>query len=129
MSESPTSLPGTERVRDFVRQRYGAIAEQADESRGCASTGSSCCGTKDDSNCGVKLGYTAEQLASAPAGDDLGLGCGNPLAIASIQPGETVLDGADDGDRSLPEDEAARSGRVCHVIRDKPAGAREVTIG
>jgi len=41
---------------------------------------------------GEKLGYTAEQLAAAPAGADLGLGCGNPLAIASIRPAETVLD-------------------------------------
>lgn len=39
-----------------------------------------------------KLGDPAEELAAAPAGADLGLGCGNPLAIASIQPGETVLD-------------------------------------
>jgi len=92
MSETKAPLPETERVREFVRQRYGAIAEQADESCGCASSGSSCCGTKDDDNYGAKLGYTAEQLASAPAGADLGLGCGNPLALASIQPGETVLD-------------------------------------
>lgn len=84
-------LPNTEQIRDFVRERYGAIAEQADDRCGCAS-GSSCCGTKDDSHYGAKLGYTAEQLATAPAGSDLGLGCGNPLAIASIRPGETVLD-------------------------------------
>src|SRR5688572_24282780 len=49
-------------------------------------------GGADDRNYGEKLGYTAEQLALAPAGADLGLGCGNPLAIASITSGERVLD-------------------------------------
>ncbi|ACB74874.1 arsenite methyltransferase [Opitutus terrae] len=84
-----TILPDIEQIRNFVRERYGAIAEQADETCGCSATG--CCGgTKE--NYGEKLGYSAEQLAAAPAGSDLGLGCGNPLAIASIRPGETVLD-------------------------------------
>ncbi len=84
------SLPEADEVRSFVRERYGAIAEQAGDACGCASGG--CCGGGDDRSYGEKLGYTAEQLASAPAGADLGLGCGNPLAIASIKPGETVLD-------------------------------------
>ena len=99
-----TILPETEKIRDFVRARYGAIAEQAGEDCGCAPTcceevrppvaaAKTCC--DGDGQCqtyGEKLGYTAEELAAAPAGADLGLGCGNPLAIASIQPGETVLD-------------------------------------
>lgn len=84
-----TSPLDTEQVRTFIRQRYGAIAAQSDASCGCAATG--CCGGEPE-NYGVKLGYTPEQLASAPAGADLGLGCGNPLAIASIKPGEVVLD-------------------------------------
>lgn len=84
-----STLPETEKVREYVRERYGAIAEQSDESCGCGSTG--CCGG-EGKNYGEKLGYTAEELAAAPAGSDLGLGCGNPLAIASIKPGEVVLD-------------------------------------
>ncbi len=84
-----TTLPDTEQIRSFVRERYGAIAEQADESCGCKSTG--CCGGANE-NYGEKLGYSAGELAAVPAGADLGLGCGNPLAIASIKPGETVLD-------------------------------------
>ena len=87
---SNPTLPEPEQIRSFVRERYGAIAEQADESCGCQSAG--CCGGKSEASYGEKLGYTAEQLAAAPAGSDLGLGCGNPLAIASIKPGETVLD-------------------------------------
>jgi ubiquinone/menaquinone biosynthesis C-methylase UbiE len=87
----------SEKIRDYVRERYGAIATQANESAapGCGCSGSvsssSCCDASGQAY-GEKLGYTAEQLAAAPAGADLGLGCGNPLAIASIQPGETVLD-------------------------------------
>ncbi|PTX91616.1 arsenite methyltransferase [Opitutus sp. ER46] len=80
----------TEKVREFVRERYGAIAEQSDAACGCAPSG--CCGGGATENYGEKLGYTAEQLAAAPAGSDLGLGCGNPLAIASIRPGEVVVD-------------------------------------
>ena len=87
----------SEKIRDYVRERYGAIATQAGEptASGCGCGGSasssSCCDASGQAY-GEKLGYTAEQLAAAPAGADLGLGCGNPLAIASIQPGETVLD-------------------------------------
>jgi ubiquinone/menaquinone biosynthesis C-methylase UbiE len=86
---SNTTLPDSNQIRSFVRERYGAIAEQADESCGCSNTG--CCGGGKE-NYGEKLGYSAAELAAAPAGADLGLGCGNPLAIASIKPGETVLD-------------------------------------
>lgn len=86
---SKTTLPDNDQIRTFVRERYGAIAEQADESCGCSGTG--CCGGSKE-NYGEKLGYSAAELAAAPAGADLGLGCGNPLAIASIKPGETVLD-------------------------------------
>jgi SAM-dependent methyltransferase len=84
-----TSLDNEE-IRGYVRERYGAIAEQAGDSCGCAIGG--CCGGENADNYGEKLGYTAEQMAAAPAGADLGLGCGNPLAIASIRPSETVLD-------------------------------------
>ncbi|MEX2044395.1 MAG: arsenite methyltransferase [Opitutus sp.] len=107
------SLPESETIRSYVRDRYGAIAEQADSSCGCGPDCCSsaaadvakpadpvqrgccaddCCATAGpEDSYGEKLGYTAEELAAAADGD-LGLGCGNPLAIASIQPGETVLD-------------------------------------
>jgi SAM-dependent methyltransferase len=106
--------PDTEQVRSFVRERYGAIAEQADESCGCQSTG--CCGGSAE-NYGEKLGYSAAELAAAPAGADLGLGCGNPLAIASIKPGETVLDlGSGAGfDCFLAARQLAGTGRVIGV--------------
>jgi arsenite methyltransferase len=109
-----TILPETEKIREFVRARYGAIAEQSDESCGCVATG--CCGG-EAKNYGEKLGYSATDLAAAPAGADLGLGCGNPLAIASIKPGEVVVDlGSGAGfDCFLAARQLAGTGRVIGV--------------
>ncbi|HTM57886.1 MAG TPA: arsenite methyltransferase [Candidatus Udaeobacter sp.] len=72
-------------VRTIVRDRYARIAE---------GEVSGCCG---GSGCGadqvlVDVGYTADQAAAIPEGANLGLGCGNPLAWAGLQPGEAVLD-------------------------------------
>lgn len=76
-------------VLDTVRDRYGAVARQKGSS--CCSPG--CCGASPQPD-GVsrELGYSAEQLASIPADADMGLGCGNPQALASLRPGETVVD-------------------------------------
>jgi len=72
-----------------------------------------CCGTEGSGS--LALGYTPEDLASVPAGADLGLGCGNPQAIAALRPGETVVDlGSGAGfDCFLA---ASRVGRAGHVI-------------
>ncbi|MCF7688472.1 MAG: arsenite methyltransferase [Cephaloticoccus sp.] len=111
---STPKYPETEQIRSHIRERYGAIAEQADESCGCHASGS-CCGKIE--SYGAQLGYTMEQLTSAPEGSDLGLGCGNPLAIASIKPGETVLDlGSGAGfDCFLAARQLAGTGRVIGV--------------
>ena len=69
-------------IRGEVRQRYGATA------RGESSCADDCC-TSTSSDI---LGYSAEDSASAPEAANLGLGCGNPLAIASLERGQTVLD-------------------------------------
>lgn len=70
-------------VREIVKDRYGKIAN--------SNTG--CCG---GSNCGgdqaQAMGYTEDQIHTAPDGANLGLGCGNPLAGEIIQSGDTVLD-------------------------------------
>jgi len=71
-----------EQTHAAVRDRYGSIA------RG----GGSCCGPTGCGTSSQSLGYTPEELAKVPAGADLSLGCGNPRAIADLQPGETVLD-------------------------------------
>lgn len=130
------TLPNTEEIRSHVRERYGAIAEQAGEDCGCAPTccapagtatkkpaspaaaPQSCCSAAaDGESYGEKLGYSADELNAAPAGSELGLGCGNPLAIASIKPGETVLDlGSGAGfDCFLAARQLAGTGRVIGV--------------
>jgi len=82
--------PDAETVKHYVRERYGALAEQ-DAAGDCGCTATGCC-TGQAENYSAQLGYSVAEQASVPAGADLGLGCGNPLAIASIKPGETVLD-------------------------------------
>lgn len=75
-------------IRREVRARYGEIARQ--EQRGCGGA-PSCC-SKEGGTDALTLGYSGEDLAGVPEGSELGLGCGNPTAIASIRPGETVVD-------------------------------------
>ena len=88
-----TTIPFTpDAVRDAVRETYGKIA--LDDKAGCClSTTNSCCETERPAATQAdELGYDATEVAAAPEGADLGLGCGNPQAIASLKPGETVLD-------------------------------------
>lgn len=82
-----------EEIKRAVRDRYGEIA--VFESSCCAAT-PSCCGNTPEINTpkdlSKKLGYSEREIQSVPAGSNLGLGCGNPTALASLQKGETVLD-------------------------------------
>ena len=79
----------TDQTHQAVRERYGTIAR---ESKSCC--GPTCCapGGSTEQTDASQLGYSAEEQASAPEGSDLGLGCGNPQAIAALRPGEDVLD-------------------------------------
>ncbi len=79
-----------ENLRKSVRERYGKIARQGTS---CCGPAASCCapaGTAD--RIGRAAGYTEADLKSVPDGANLGLGCGNPVALASLREGETVLD-------------------------------------
>ena len=79
-------------VHNNVREAYGKVAESDDIGCGCGVP-TSCCGTAPDlEGFSIKLGYSSEDLLSVPGGADMGLGCGNPKTIASLQPGETVID-------------------------------------
>jgi SAM-dependent methyltransferase len=88
--ENVLDLDG-ENVKKAVRRRYGEIAKKE----------GSCCGPAAGHSCGCGaappdisklIGYSAEELGALPGGADLGLGCGNPVALASLKNGETVLD-------------------------------------
>ena len=82
-----------EKIREFVRKRYGGIARNGRPGCGCAPSGC-CSGTSPVSPdiSSLRMGYSPEEVQAVPMGADLGLGCGNPQAIAALQPGETVLD-------------------------------------
>ena len=78
-----TPLLNAESIKSEVRARYGTIAVNGG---GCCGSGCGC-GEPD-----LPSGYSLQDLAGAPSGANLGLGCGNPVGLASLQPGEVVLD-------------------------------------
>lgn len=82
-------------IRQQVRDSYSKVAE-ANNAGGSCGVESSCCGVSADSGINTvvstRMGYSEADVASTPAGADMGLGCGTPKAIASIQKHETVLD-------------------------------------
>lgn len=98
-------------VRAAVREQYGNVARSAG-AVGCAP---GCCGPGAEGS--LKLGYSAEDLAAVPDGANMGLGCGNPQAIAALKVGETVLDlGAGGGfDCFLAAKQVGATGRVIGV--------------
>ena len=79
-----------EDIKKIVKKDYGKIAKQ-DSS--CCNSVSSCCGNPDlAEDISRSIGYTEEELRASPEGANLGLGCGNPTALASLEEGEIVLD-------------------------------------
>jgi arsenite methyltransferase len=76
-------------LRQSVREGYAKVAKG---SGSCCGPSQSCCGSRTQKTTSRAVGYSEEELAAVPQGADLGLGCGNPVALASLQPGETVLD-------------------------------------
>ena len=96
------TLPDSETIKAEVRRRYGSIAEGESTLTGGETSAQDCCGPSptDASTCGCcssdeqgrTLGYSSDDLAAVPEGANLGLGCGNPVALASLQTGQTVLD-------------------------------------
>lgn len=103
-----------EKIKQVVREGYAQIARQ--ESSCCGS--SSTCGSAGlQETISKKIGYTDEELKVAPNGANLGLGCGNPVALASLIEGETVLDlGSGAGfDCFLAADKVGNNGRVIGI--------------
>jgi arsenite methyltransferase len=102
-------------ARKVVRKAYARIAKQDSF---CCSPASSCCGsvkTKEDVS--RMIGYSKQELETVPRGANLGLGCGNPLALAALREGETVLDlGSGTGfDCFLAAKKVGKSGRIVGV--------------
>lgn len=79
-----------EEIKEEVKNRYRTIAQQS-----LSCCGPSCCGTEAEDSARIqskKLGYSTDELTNLPEGANLGLGCGNPTALASLKEGEVVLD-------------------------------------
>ena len=107
-------------LRRQVRGSYAQVALASDAGE-CHGTEAGCCGVSDDGAINrlisTRLGYSAADLAQVPEGADMGLGCGNPRAIAALQAGEVVLDLGSGGgfDAFLAAAEVGANGRVIGV--------------
>ncbi|MDD5190167.1 MAG: arsenite methyltransferase [Dehalococcoidales bacterium] len=102
-------------IKEAVRERY---AQAATQGCGCGSAEASCCGGADESALvSLGIGYTMDDIKSVPEGANLGLGCGNPVALASLKEGETVLDlGSGAGfDAFLSAQRVGKKGKVIGV--------------
>lgn len=122
-----------EEIRQSVRERYGAIAKDGDGNdklqppAGCcpgsplpgrdSESSASGCGCGASEAMSAIIGYTENEMAEAPESANLGLGCGNPVALASLQPGETVVDLGSGGgfDCFLAAGKVGKRGKVIGV--------------
>ena len=90
-----SSVTNHDELRNHIRNSYAKVADASNTGDSCGVE-SSCCGVSDDDAINTlistRLGYSEEDLANVPSGADMGLGCGNPRAIASLQAGEVVID-------------------------------------
>ena len=104
-----------EEIRKTVREGYGKIAKQGSS---CCGPAKSCCGSAElVQDASRKIGYTEKELEAVPEGANLGLGCGNPTALASLKEGEVVLDlGSGAGfDCFLAANQVGKTGKVIGV--------------
>jgi SAM-dependent methyltransferase len=114
------NLISEDELRRQVRETYAQVANADTAGEGCG-TAASCCGTSDDvainTLISTRIGYSQEERDAVPTGADMGLGCGNPKAIAALQPGEVVVDLGSGGgfDCFLAAREVGAKGRVIGV--------------
>ena len=107
-------------LREGVREAYAKVANAMGEST-YDGPAASCCGTSDDDAINTlistRLGYSKAELEMVPDGADMGLGCGNPKAIAVLKAGETVVDLGSGGgfDCFLASPEVANTGKVIGI--------------
>jgi len=100
-------------IKRMVKEGYAKVAEQGS----CCCSSSCCSSTGTVRNISKAVGYTDAEMTAVPEGANLGLGCGNPVALASLRPGDTVLDlGSGAGfDAFLAAQKVGTTGRVIGV--------------
>jgi SAM-dependent methyltransferase len=104
-----------EKVKKIVREGYAKIAKK--DNSCCAQADTSCCISETSEEVSRRIGYSTSEIESVPEGANLGLGCGNPVALASLKEGETVLDLGSGGgfDCFLAANRIGKSGKVIGV--------------
>lgn len=109
-----------EQIKEVVRQKYGAIAEQPDANSCCGPT--SCCGPEIEANVPIMMAQDYRELNGYVADADLGLGCGLPTQFAQIKPGNVVVDlGSGAGnDCFVAREETGETGRVIGLDMTPP---------
>src|SRR5512136_1409366 len=105
-----------ENVKKIVRKRYAKAAKNKGSGCGCAPS-ASCCSAPTDEQVSKVIGYSEDEMNAVPEGANLGLGCGNPTALASLKEGERVLDLGSGGgfDCFLAAQRVGQSGKVIGV--------------
>ncbi len=78
-----------EKIKKLVRNRYAKVAKT---NGSCCASSVSCCSAPTNEQVSKMIGYSQEEMSTVPEGANLGLGCGNPIALASLKEGERVLD-------------------------------------
>lgn len=103
-----------EKIRKDVRRGYAKIAK---EGLGSSRTPSCCGDSSEHEELSKKIGYTEDELRSIPQGSNMGLGCGNPVALASLKEGETVIDLGSGGgvDCFLAAQEVGEKGKIIGI--------------
>lgn len=101
-------------IKEIVKEGYAKVAKQG---KSCCSSGSCCSSSSNARTISKTVGYTDDEISAVPDGANLGLGCGNPVAIASLKEGDTVLDlGSGAGfDAFLAAKRIGKTGRVIGV--------------
>ena len=104
----------TGKIKNIVREGY---AKALSQNTSCCSTSSCCCGTDQAEKISKKVGYSDSEMNAVPEGANLGFGCGNPVALASLKEGDVVLDlGSGAGfDAFLSAQRVGKTGRVIGV--------------
>jgi arsenite methyltransferase len=105
-----------ENVKKIVRKRYAKAATTKASGCGCAPS-TSCCSAPSDQQISKMFGYSEDDVNAVPEGANLGLGCGNPTALASLKDGERVLDLGSGGgfDCFLAAKKVGKTGKVIGV--------------
>ncbi|HOW42345.1 MAG TPA: arsenite methyltransferase [Candidatus Omnitrophota bacterium] len=101
-------------IKKMVKEGYAKVARQ---NVSCCSAGCSCAGAPQAKDISKIVGYSESEMNAVPEGANLGLGCGNPVAIASLKEGEVVLDlGSGAGfDAFLASPKVGKTGKVIGV--------------